>query len=315
MKRGGWIAALTVACMALAAPALAQNMSLRGPAWAQPLLASDIIPTTGGRAALNEAGIDVAARVTLAPYQGGVARVIRYEQRGGEAILALRRFTGHPNTGWWIWGPETPTISTPNAAAREEIVGLVRAAIGLGASMGGDPNASCPAGEQAFVELALGTRTTTATRVCITGTDAVGRLVTRLSTLAGSRNQEELFAAALEEIMEADRAFNAMAQSEGVGAAFVEFAAEDAIMFNGAEPIQGKEAVRAQFANWPEGARLEWAPVTGQVSERGDLAWTWGRATYTAPDGTRTQSRYVTTWKRNWDGQWRFSFDAQLGGG
>jgi ketosteroid isomerase-like protein len=312
MKRG--LIAILAMALAVAAPAAAQNMSLRGPAWAQPLLASDIIPTTGGRAVLGEAGVDIAARVTIAPNQGGVARVIRFEQRGNDGVIALRRFTGHPNTGWWIWGPEMPTIITPTAAVRDELAGLVRGAIGVSASMGNDPNASCPAGEQAFVEMAQGARGVTATRVCINGSDAVSRLVTRLSTIAGSRNEEELHAAALVEILEVDRAFNRAAQADGVGVAFTRYAAEDAIMFDNGQPIEGKDAVTRAFADWPQGARLVWEPVTGRVSERGDMAWTWGRATYTAPDGTRGETRYVTTWKREWDGQYRFSFDASLGG-
>ena len=41
----------------LAGAALAQNLSLRAPDWAQPLLASDITPTTGGRAVLAAEGI------------------------------------------------------------------------------------------------------------------------------------------------------------------------------------------------------------------------------------------------------------------
>ncbi len=75
----GVIAILAMA-LTVAGPASAQNLSLRGPAWAQPILASDIIPTTGGRAVLGEAGVDIAARVTIAPNLGGVARVIRFEQ-------------------------------------------------------------------------------------------------------------------------------------------------------------------------------------------------------------------------------------------
>jgi ketosteroid isomerase-like protein len=310
MKRG--LIAILAMALAVAAPAAAQNMSLRGPAWAQPLLASDIIPTTGGRAVLGEAGVDIAARVTIAPNQGGVARVIRFEQRGNDGVIALRRFTGHPNTGWWIWGPETPTIITPTAAVRDELAGLVRGAIGVSANMGNDPNASCPAGEQAFVEMALGARAVTATRVCINGSDAVSRLVTRLSALAGSRNEEELHDASLAEILANDRAFSALAQSEGVSAAFAAYAAEDALMFSDGAAVRGREAVAALFANWPQGARMEWAPEAGGVSERGDLAWTWGRSSFTGADRVTHHGCYSAAWRRNWEGKWKFSILTEI---
>ncbi len=42
-------------------------------------------------------------------------------------------------------------------------------------------------------------------------------------------------------------------------AAFVRYAAEDAIMFDDGQPVQGKEAVGQIFADWPATARLEWA--------------------------------------------------------
>ena len=111
--RVGWL----VAAVALwATPAAAQNLSLRAPGWAQALVASDVIPTTGGRAAIAADGIEFAARITIAPVDGGVARVIRYEARDGAQVLALRAFTGHTSTGWWIWGPDTPRLlETPSA--------------------------------------------------------------------------------------------------------------------------------------------------------------------------------------------------------
>ena len=102
--------------LAFAAPAGAQNLSLRAPQWAQAMLASDVTPTTGGRAALAGQGIDLSVRVTIAPHRGGVARVIRYDLRGEQASIALRRFTGHPSTGWWLWGPDAPFAITPSEA-------------------------------------------------------------------------------------------------------------------------------------------------------------------------------------------------------
>jgi len=309
--RGIWLIALLA--LAASTSAMAQNLSLRGPLWAQPLLASDLAPTTGGRAELNDDGVTAAARVTIAPNQGGVARVIRFEVRGDGAILALRRFTGHPSAGWWLWGPDTPTVTHPSAAVQQELTGLIRSAIGIGVMMGGGVAQTCPNGAQAFVELALEGRSTSATRACVSPDDPVGRLVGRLSDLAGSRDEEELNAAAAAELLDADRAFAAMAQSDGVPAAFAHYASERAILVGpSAEPAQGQEAVAAAFANWPHGARLQWAPVTGRVSTRGDMGWTWGRSTYTAPDGSQRQGRYVTTWTRDYDGNWRFAFDAAL---
>ncbi len=309
-RRHNYFAAFFVALM-FSAPAQAQNLSLRAPPWAQTMLASDVIPTTGGRAALAGEGIAVAARITIAPIDGGVARVIRYETNEDGALLALRRFTGHPTTGWWMWGPDTPRVSVPTPAVRTEIEALVRAAMsvvsGLNAAQSGDP---CH-GEQAFIELALEGRSTSATRACVTAGDPAGRLATRLSELAGSRDNEELAAAATAELLGADRAFAAMAQAEGVPESFAAYAASEAIMLRSeGAPTAGHDAVVARFADWPEAARLQWSPQTARVSSRGDMGWTWGDSVYIAADGTRTPGRYISVWSRDVDGNWRFAFDA-----
>jgi ketosteroid isomerase-like protein len=310
MNVRGFAAALAALVLSAGA-ASAQNLSLRGPAWAQPLLASDIIPTNGGRAALNEPGIEVAARITIAPNQGGVARVIRFEGRADTGLIALRRFTGHPTTGWWMWGPDTPTVRTPSAAVRTELAGLIRSAMGVGATMSSDAGQGCPSGEQAFVELVQGGRSLSVSRLCVTAADPVGRLATRLSEIGGSRDEMELQTAAVEELLAVDRAFNAKAQADGVPAAFALYAASDAILM-GAQPIVGQQAVVAAYADWPAGARLQWAPETARVSSRGDMGWTWGRSTYTPAGGAARAGRYVTVWKRDFEGNWRFAFDAPI---
>lgn len=296
----------------LAGPAAAQNLSLRAPAWAQPLLSSDIIPTTGGRAILNGEDIDLAVRVTVAPARGGVARVIRYDLSGDEAELAVRRFTGHPSTGWWLWGPDAPRVDAPNAAQRGEIATLARAAMGVGGSLGGQAGETCAAGEQAFVEIAQGERSTSFARGCVRNADAVGRLVLRLSELAGSRTEEELAAAAMAELMQADRAFAAMAREDGIGAAFTHYAAEDAIVGDGGEVLRGRDAIAARYEDWPEGAALRWTPSGGRVSARGDMGWTWGEYSFAAPGAEPATGHYVTVWTRDYEGQWRYAFDAAI---
>lgn len=308
--RAALVCALTLLAIG---PAAAQNLSLRAPAWAAPLLATDIIQTTGGRASLADTGITTAVRVTIQPLRGGVARVIRFETHADGSTLAVRRFTGHPSTGWWLWGPDTPRVTPVTAAQGAEINTLARAAIGLGGSLGGSGDTACPSGEQAFLEIFVEGHGTSLSRACIANTDPAGQLAIRLSDLAGSRTEEELASAAVSELMAADRAFAAKARADGVPAAFGAFAANDAIMLSRANLTTGHAAVVTRFANWPHGARLEWAPETGRVSARGDMGWTWGNSTMIAADGTRTTGRYISVWTRDeLDGSWKFAFDAAV---
>lgn len=300
--------AAAVLASALILPASAQNMTLRAPDWATRLVAADLLPTTGGRTALAGEGIDLAVRVTVAPNQGGVARVVRYEAGASGQRLVLRRFTGHPNAGWWLYGPDTPYVSTPPAALRADIDRLARAAV-TQSTMGGAAAENCPSGERIYVEILSAGRSTAMQRPCMSA-DAIGSLARRLSDAAGSRDEEELFAAARDELLAADRAFNAMAQSDGLAAAFARYAAHDGTFFGaGAPPVVGQEAITAQFAAMPAGTRITWTAEAARVSSRGDMGWTWGRATITPPQGAASRVNYVTVWTRDFDGNWRFAAD------
>lgn len=256
-------------------------------------------------------GIDMAVRVTLAPGRGGIARVIRYDLRGEQGSIYLRRFTGHPSTGWWLWGGDAPRVIQVTAAQRTEIANLTRALMGAAGSVGGSEEV-CPAGEQAFIEASFEGRATSFSRPCVGNADPGGRLSQLLSQIAGSRTEEELASAAVAELMEADRVFAAKAAADGVPAAFNEYAAEDAIMVTSDSVANGRAGVATRFQTWPEGARLEWTPQTARVSARGDMGWTWGNSTYIAPDGARETGRYVSIWTRDYEGNWRFAFDAPI---
>jgi hypothetical protein len=61
-------------------------------------------------------------------------------------------------------------------------------------------------------------------------------------------------------VMQADRDFAARARSAGLRAAFVEYAAPDAILFrDGVGPIRGSAAIGESFAG-ADGVTLTWAP-------------------------------------------------------
>lgn len=117
-------------------------------------------------------------------------------------------------------------------------------------------------------------------------------------------------------LLEVDRAFNKRAQEVGVPAAFVEFAAEDAVMYrNGMDPIVGREAIAKVLA--PEAASiLIWKPLTADIAESGDLGYTRGSFTLTtgpSADGTPGkgpfEGYYVSIWKKQPDGSWKWVFD------
>jgi ketosteroid isomerase-like protein len=118
-----------------------------------------------------------------------------------------------------------------------------------------------------------------------------------------------------QELLAADRAFAARAASEGVGAAFGAFATPTAVLVTAAGELPiGPEAIAAGFADWPAGAALEWAPVYGFAAASGDLGFTVGEAIFrrAGEDGRPLErgTKYLTVWRRQPDGQWRYAADG-----
>lgn len=115
-------------------------------------------------------------------------------------------------------------------------------------------------------------------------------------------------------VRQAEKDFNDLAASEGIATAFYTFAAEDAVINRGGKIIQGKEAIKVFYdKDSYKTAKLTWAPDFVEVSKSGDLAYTYGKFTFsgTGADGKAVSSEGIfhTVWKRQKDGKWRFVYD------
>ena len=111
------------------------------------------------------------------------------------------------------------------------------------------------------------------------------------------------------ELLSADSAFSAMSVARGATAAFLAFAADRAVLLGqGGTPMShGRDAIGGAFAGFPADAVLEWAPVGAEIAASGDLGCTVGEAAVRARG---TYSKYLTIWKRQPDGAWKFVADG-----
>jgi len=115
------------------------------------------------------------------------------------------------------------------------------------------------------------------------------------------------------EILETERAFSAMAGTDGVSSAFLYYAAEDAVLNRGGLII-GKDSIARWFDNLTQpDVSLVWEPEFVDVAQSGDLGYTYGSFVFTSKDssGNDVESKGVfhTVWKRQPDGNWRFVWD------
>jgi ketosteroid isomerase-like protein len=137
-------------------------------------------------------------------------------------------------------------------------------------------------------------------------------LLTPLFTLAAEKPHQARLKA---ELVQVEQEFNAMAQSKGLLAAFQHFAAPD-VAFLDVDPrkFRGPDAVRQRMTGADQpGVTLTWSPSFTDVSDDGTLGYNYGRYERRGPgpDGKEVVRGgwFLTIWKRQPDGTWRYVMD------
>jgi ketosteroid isomerase-like protein len=109
-------------------------------------------------------------------------------------------------------------------------------------------------------------------------------------------------------VIAAERAFAARAAEVGVSASFLEFMADDAVLF-APGPVNAKAFYGARPKSKPPkdgGPLLAWWPNWAGMARSSDLGFTNGPAEV---NGKRSVN-YFTIWKKQPDGRWRWVYDG-----
>ncbi|MBZ4421599.1 DUF4440 domain-containing protein [Myxococcus sp. RHSTA-1-4] len=122
----------------------------------------------------------------------------------------------------------------------------------------------------------------------------------------------------LAEAFAADSTFSGQSVREGMGVAFGAWAAPNVVIPSGPSGFFGQEAVASGYAPFTrEKVDLRWEPRLGGAASSGDMAYTVGRAVSVSPgpDGKPTTDylKYLSVWRRQPDGQWRYVADSGNG--
>jgi len=118
-----------------------------------------------------------------------------------------------------------------------------------------------------------------------------------------------------DEIMQADRDFSNYSIEHGKNAAFLQFAAEDVtFLAPNSFPMVGIKLLEERQANRPDSTYiLKWEPVYARAAESGELGYTYGIweliISNTNPEQV-SKGTYVTFWKRNEIGEWKYVLDT-----
>ena len=112
--------------------------------------------------------------------------------------------------------------------------------------------------------------------------------------------------------MAAETAFCAMAKEKGIEAAFLAFAADDAVICRTTKVYKGKEGIKKYYSNKDKNDQLTWKPGYVGVSESADMGYTYGEYDFSGIRAGNTitdHGVFHTVWKKQKDGSWKFVVD------
>jgi len=141
-------------------------------------------------------------------------------------------------------------------------------------------------------------------------------LISTLSVLflfGCNKLSEKDYAELKAEVMSTESEFEVMANKEGLEKAFLHFADDSAAINRNKIIYKGKSGIQEYFKGQEsQNIILNWKPDFIYVAEAGDLAYTYGKFTYTAYDSAdtvRAEGIFHTIWKKQFDGSWRYVWD------
>ncbi|MGE0076901.1 MAG: DUF4440 domain-containing protein [Bacteroidales bacterium] len=118
-----------------------------------------------------------------------------------------------------------------------------------------------------------------------------------------------------QEIIQTERDFAKMVKEQGLQAGFTFFADSNAVIRRGNETlIKGKKEIEENYGNSRyKDVVLEWEADFVDVSESGDLGYTYGHYSFESRDSVgnpiNATGIFHTVWKRQSDGSWRYVWD------
>ncbi len=111
----------------------------------------------------------------------------------------------------------------------------------------------------------------------------------------------------LKQLRATDKAFSDASLASGTGPAFQQYAASNGIAVSG-QFVFGPEAIGVAFASEP-GDEVSWGPRFAGAARSGDLGFTVGDAVFNLVSFGTFYTKYLTVWRKQDNGDWRFVAD------
>ena len=117
---------------------------------------------------------------------------------------------------------------------------------------------------------------------------------------------------AKQQMMDADKAFSKLSEEKGMKAAFIEYIDSNGVLLRANEmPVIGADAIDYLIQQNDSTYTLKWAPSKGVIAESGELGYTYGLYQLQSKiKDTVIFGTYVSIWKKQSDGSWKFVLDS-----
>jgi ketosteroid isomerase-like protein len=116
-------------------------------------------------------------------------------------------------------------------------------------------------------------------------------------------------ARAMTEVSRAETALAAAASKDAKAAYLAHISTDARVVGSKARPPTDRAGVEAELDTRPKA--ILFSPLGGQASAAGDLAWTYGDASWTRANGEAGRGHYVRIWRYDAEG-WRLLYDQLL---
>ncbi len=113
-------------------------------------------------------------------------------------------------------------------------------------------------------------------------------------------------------MMDADRAFSRLSEEKGMKRAFLDYIDSNGVLLRANHlPLLGADAIDYLIQQNDSSYTIKWEPKNGSVAASGDLGYTYGLYVLqpTSKD-TLIYGNYVSVWKKQSDGNWKFVLDS-----
>lgn len=114
------------------------------------------------------------------------------------------------------------------------------------------------------------------------------------------------------ELMDADKAFSKLSEEKGMKHAFLEYLDSNGVLLRPNQaPIVGADAIDYLIQQNDSTYTLKWEPKNGVVAKSGELGYTYGiYALQPTAKDTIIYGTYVSIWKKEAGGKWKFVLDS-----